>query len=59
MKKSFFPNTSNAIILLVISFFNLMLILIVFVRTEKLVYSKAKSLLKLIEGSITKENTIK
>lgn len=33
-----------------------MLILIVFVRTEKLVYSKAKSLLKLIEG-ITKKTS--
>lgn len=52
---SLFPVTSNAIILLFISFFNFMIILVVFVRTEKLVYSKAKNLLKLIEGNIFSE----
>ena len=48
--ESFFPNTSNAIFLLMISFFNLSIIVLVYLQTLLIIYNKAKLLLNLIES---------
>jgi hypothetical protein len=48
--ESFFPNTSNAIFLLLISFFNLSIIILVYLQTTLIIYNKAKILLSLIES---------
>jgi hypothetical protein len=48
--ESFFPNTSNAIFLLLISFFNLSIIGLVYYQTILIIYNRASLLLSLIES---------
>lgn len=49
--ENFFPNTSNAIFLLIVSFFNLSIVILVHIQSEKIIYNKAKQLLVLIKSN--------